>query len=99
MRLTMSIVPLAALLPRSEPVSSRTRWAIVWGGLRGAVPMALILSLQEDFPYRQDLSDMTLTMIMFTLLVKDRFRLGPGATRPDGCSIGASGADRIQRDG
>ena len=42
----------------------------MWGGLRGAVPMALVLSLPEDFPYRQGLFDMTLTTIMFTLLVQ-----------------------------
>ncbi len=64
------MLPLAAWLSRSEPVDARTRWVIVWGGLRGAVPLALVLLLPEDFPYRQGFFDMTLTVILFTLLVQ-----------------------------
>lgn len=64
------VLPFSALLLRSETVNSRTRWAMVWGGLRGAVPMALVLSLPEDLPYRQGLFDMTLTVILFTLLIQ-----------------------------
>ncbi len=64
------MLPLATRLSRSEPVDARTRWVIVWGGLRGAVPLALVLLLPEDFPYRQGLFDMTLTVILFTLLVQ-----------------------------
>lgn len=40
-----------------------------WGGLRGALVMALALSLPNDFPQREELINMTFGVVLFTLLV------------------------------
>ncbi len=42
---------------------------VYWGGLRGAVPMALVLSLPDSVPYHDLLFKMTLVIILWTLLV------------------------------
>ncbi len=44
---------------------------LFWGGLRGAVSLALAFSLVEmDIPYRQELLAMTFGVVLFTLLVQ-----------------------------
>ncbi|MCX8035253.1 MAG: sodium:proton antiporter [Candidatus Dojkabacteria bacterium] len=40
-----------------------------WGGLRGALPMIVILSLPTDYEYRSLFLELTLAGILFTLLV------------------------------
>jgi CPA1 family monovalent cation:H+ antiporter len=46
-------------------------WSIVltWGGLRGALPMVLVLSLAKDFPHRDLLVTMTFGVVMISILV------------------------------
>jgi mannitol/fructose-specific phosphotransferase system IIA component (Ntr-type) len=41
---------------------------LLWGGLRGAVPVALVLAIPEDFPNRELIIQFTFAFIMFTLL-------------------------------
>jgi CPA1 family monovalent cation:H+ antiporter len=52
----------------------RLSWAerhvIFWGGLRGAVALAAVLSLPGDFPHRAELLAMTYGVVLFTLLVQ-----------------------------
>jgi CPA1 family monovalent cation:H+ antiporter len=43
---------------------------VFWGGLRGAVALALALSLPVDFPQRTLLQGLTFGIILFTLLVQ-----------------------------
>jgi CPA1 family monovalent cation:H+ antiporter len=47
------------------------RWTIVltWGGLRGALPMVLVLSLPATFVYRQLLISMTFGVAVLSILV------------------------------
>ncbi len=47
------------------------RWSLVltWGGLRGALPMVLALSLPEDLAYRQLVVSMTFGVAVFSILV------------------------------
>ncbi|HZD41466.1 MAG TPA: Na+/H+ antiporter, partial [Terriglobales bacterium] len=47
------------------------RWSIVltWGGLRGGLPMVLVLSLANDFPHRDLLVTMTFGVVMISILV------------------------------
>ena len=49
-----------------------TAWlhVLFWGGLRGAVAIALALSLPVDFPQRDLLQAMTFGIVLFTLLVQ-----------------------------
>jgi CPA1 family monovalent cation:H+ antiporter len=46
-------------------------WSVIltWGGLRGALPMVLVLSLPKDFPYRELLVSMTFGVVILSILV------------------------------
>jgi Na+:H+ antiporter len=46
-------------------------WSVVltWGGLRGGLPMVLVLSLTKDFPHRDLLVTMTFGVVMISILV------------------------------
>lgn len=54
----------------SAKISLRWQHALVWGGLRGAVALALVLSLPEDFPHRADFLTWTLGVVAFSLIVQ-----------------------------
>jgi CPA1 family monovalent cation:H+ antiporter len=43
---------------------------LFWGGLRGALPMALVLGLREDFPHRETLVALTFSVVLFSLLAQ-----------------------------
>lgn len=50
-------------------IPDKWRHLMFWGGLRGALVMALALSLPIDFPQRDELINMTFGVVLFTLLV------------------------------
>lgn len=60
------------------PVSNRftakipLRWqhVIVWGGLRGALALALALSLDGTFPYREQILNLTFGVVIFSILAQ-----------------------------
>ena len=54
---------------KDGPISWRYSLVSFWGGLRGAVALALALSLANDFPNRDLLIAMTLGVALFTILV------------------------------
>ncbi len=43
---------------------------LFWGGLRGAVPIALVLAIPKDFAHRGGIINATLAYILFTLLIQ-----------------------------
>jgi CPA1 family monovalent cation:H+ antiporter len=43
---------------------------IVWGGLRGALALALALSLDRTFPERTRVLDLTFGVVVFSILVQ-----------------------------
>lgn len=51
------------------PIPDKWRHLLFWGGLRGALVMALALSLPLSFPDREALVNMTFGVVLFTLLV------------------------------
>jgi len=55
------------IFARSFPVG----WAHVlfWSGLRGAIAFAAVLALPHDLPERQLLQDISLGIVLFTLVV------------------------------
>ncbi len=60
---------LLRLLKRNPPLSYQH--VLFWGGLRGAVSLALAFSLEEyHVPYDQQLLAMTFGVVLFTLLVQ-----------------------------
>ena len=71
---------------RSLPVA----WlhVLFWAGLRGAVAVAMALSLPVDFPQRELLQAITFGIVLFTLLVQGTTiewlieRTGVGADKP-----------------
>lgn len=46
------------------------RIVIVWGGLRGSIPIALTLGLPADFPHRQDFVTIIFGVVLLSLLVQ-----------------------------
>jgi len=63
-----SLTPLSNLL--SERIPVRWQHVLVWGGLRGALALALVLSLDPTFPYRSDLLAWTFGVVAFSLIVQ-----------------------------
>lgn len=51
------------------PIPGKWRHLMFWGGLRGALVMALALSLPITFPERESIINMTFGVVLFTLLV------------------------------
>ena len=47
-------------------------WSVIltWGGLRGALPMVLVLSLPQDFPHRELLVTMTFGVVLLSILIQ-----------------------------
>jgi CPA1 family monovalent cation:H+ antiporter len=74
---------------------------LFWAGLRGAVAIALALSLPTDFPDRQLLQEITFGIVLFTLLVQGTTvealigRVGAGRPPipPPGAAAGQAPAD------
>jgi CPA1 family monovalent cation:H+ antiporter len=62
------LVPLVNRLPRAEPIDLRERTVMYWGGLRGAVALALVLSLPHEFPQRELMIGLAVGVVLFTLL-------------------------------
>ena len=62
------LTPLSNLF--SEGIPLRWQHVLVWGGLRGALALALALSLDSAFPYRADLLAWTFGVVAFSLVVQ-----------------------------
>ena len=52
------------------PLSQPERHVLFWGGLRGAVALAGVLSLPRGFPHRDEVLAMTYGAVIFTLLAQ-----------------------------
>lgn len=62
---------LGVLVSRHNHVVPRAfRHVLFWGGLRGAISLALVLSLPATFPEREMLRVMTFGVVLFTLLAQ-----------------------------
>ncbi len=63
-----ALVPLSNLLVERIPL--RWQHVAVWGGLRGALALALALSLNSEFPYREQILNLTFGVVIFSILVQ-----------------------------
>jgi len=54
----------------TEKIPLRWQHVIVWGGLRGALALALALSLDSTFPYRDRILDLTFGVVVFSILLQ-----------------------------
>jgi CPA1 family monovalent cation:H+ antiporter len=61
---------LAPLPGLADRVSADWLHVLFWGGLRGAVAVAMALALPEDIPQRALLQEITFGVVLFTLLVQ-----------------------------
>jgi CPA1 family monovalent cation:H+ antiporter len=62
------LVPVSNAL--TEKIPLRWQHVIVWGGLRGALALALALSLDSTFPDRARVLDLTFGVVAFSILVQ-----------------------------
>jgi monovalent cation:H+ antiporter, CPA1 family len=80
----LALAILLALVGRAVAVYpiclafSRSRWAVPmneqhllwWGGLRGALALALALSLPQDLPHREDILIFAFAVVAFSVIVQ-----------------------------
>jgi Na+/H+ antiporter len=66
------LIPLYNRLHKNSsfPISLPYQTVLFWGGLRGAVPVALVLAIPVSFPSRELIIHYTMGFILFTLLVQ-----------------------------
>jgi CPA1 family monovalent cation:H+ antiporter len=64
------ICPLIGLRDKSKKIEMKYQVLMFWGGLRGAVPLALVFSLPPNLPHRLLIIQITLGVVIFTLLVQ-----------------------------
>jgi CPA1 family monovalent cation:H+ antiporter len=62
------IVPVSNLFSAKIPL--RWQHVMVWGGMRGALALALALSIGKHFPYRDQLLPLTFGVVAFTIVVQ-----------------------------
>lgn len=62
------LVPIGNLAGPKIPL--RWQHVAVWGGLRGALALALALSLNNTVPYRDQILDLTFGVVIFSILVQ-----------------------------
>jgi CPA1 family monovalent cation:H+ antiporter len=65
-----ALTPLGNKMSKAEPISQPERAVMFWGGLKGAIPLALVLGLPQDFEHRVLMLDLTLGVVLFSLLVQ-----------------------------
>jgi len=54
----------------AEKIPLRWQHVLVWGGMHGALSLALALSLSPTFPYRDQILAMTFGVVAFTIVVQ-----------------------------
>lgn len=67
--LVYSLVPLAEKIFSLPHVTLGERHIMFWGGLKGGLAIAIVLSLPVDLPGRELLIHLTLGVVLFTMLV------------------------------
>jgi len=63
------LIPLVNRLPHSQVTSRAYQTVMVWGGLRGAIALAIVLSL-PNFAYYDIFVAVVMGVVLFTLLVQ-----------------------------
>jgi len=63
-------LPVANLLPGVVPVPAPHRVVLFWGGLRGAVTVALALAIPTEHPWWYQVQSVAYGVVLFTLLVQ-----------------------------
>lgn len=64
------LVPITNRLSSQNHIKADHKKIMFWGGLRGAIPLALALGLPEDFGHRAFIIDLTLGTVLLSLLIQ-----------------------------
>lgn len=64
-----ALLPLVSRLFKVEPIGAGYRFIMFWGGLRGAIALAIVLSLPE-YPFKDLFIALVTGAVLFTLLVQ-----------------------------
>ncbi len=64
------LVPIATRFTPEEPIDLRYRIVLFWGGLRGAVTLALALSIPTELEYWWTIQSIAFGIVVFTLFVQ-----------------------------
>jgi len=63
------LIPLIGKLPNAQPINKRYQTIMWWGGLRGAIALAIVLGL-NDLPDQELLITLVMGAVLFTILVQ-----------------------------
>nr|WP_246590257.1 cation:proton antiporter [Marinobacterium ramblicola] len=63
------LLPLIGRLPKVDPIGIGYRFIMFWGGLRGAIALAIVLSLPE-YPFKDLFVALVTGAVLFTLLAQ-----------------------------
>lgn len=66
--ITFGLIPMLSRLPGAIPISKQYQAAIYWGGLRGAIALAIVLSL-PPFAHKDLFVALVTGAVLFTLIV------------------------------
>jgi monovalent cation:H+ antiporter, CPA1 family len=67
----LAVYPCCIIFARSQlRVSAKHQFALVWGGMRGALALALALSLPRTFAYHDQIVTVSLTVVAFSIFVQ-----------------------------
>ncbi len=64
-----AVVPMVGKLPGSEPIGMPFQSVMYWGGLRGAIALAIVLSLPA-FEYKEELVAIVMGAVLGTLVIQ-----------------------------
>jgi CPA1 family monovalent cation:H+ antiporter len=65
-----STLPWLGKLPGIDPISGKQQFMVYWGGLRGAVAVALALSLPFELEYWYTIQSITYGVVLFSLFIQ-----------------------------
>ena len=65
-----SLVPVLGKLPGTESIDRRYQTVMFWGGLRGAIALAIVLSLPEEFEHGETFVAAVTGAVLVTLLLQ-----------------------------
>ena len=90
-----SLVPLVSRLPGAEVIDRKFQAVMYWGGLRGAIALAIALSL-GDFRYADTFVVLVTGAVLFTLIVPG-LSIEKLSSQPGPAPSATGGPDRPQR--
>ncbi len=68
--IVFGLTPLVDRLPGAQAISPAYKAVMYWGGLRGAIALAIVLSLPDAFAYKEQFTALVIGGVLFTLLVQ-----------------------------